>query len=670
MTSIDNVNDIDPRVQFTAAAAQAAFDFDFPIFQDADIKVYVDNVLKVLTTHYTVTGEGDDTGGVVTFVTPLAGGEIVTIYRETVIERVTDFQQNGPFFASAVNDEFDKGTVIMQELRSDLNRSLRIPKTAEVDSEDMLLDVASYANKYLSFDSDGRPAPAVLSSATMTQASVVALLVSNIAQAKLGLALLLGDPRNAAEIAAAITPSTYYRIAGNNPAGLVDRYGPVGTSDDGPTINLAIQAMGNHGTVHLLDLTHSIQTKIINGGRRVHLVGLGEGQSALYWTGGAGPMIEIDNASDSFVMEHLSLDNVGTASVLVQLNGIHFDLNHIRAVPAAAVSAAIIQTSLTETVYHGLIRNSFFSSPDYLVASARALYLARGHTMTVDNCMFSGFTADCLKVGGAAGAVVSNFNLLNSRMEQFSGRATGYPGGDIVIGTDIVAVDALNISGGSTEMAGDSNPLSAGQRSLVLRAVNGGVVQGHSFQGGGVLTAGIDIRTSAAVNVCVHGNEFHNFNGPGIEASGGGRLIDQQIGLNKLGGGTTRIYDDTFTPGVTFGGNAVGMTFSSRIGRFSRQGNLVHYEVILVFSAKGSSTGALRITGLPITSAAATNHEPSASIYGAVLNLIVGHLQAIVVNGDTKLQLFYLGTGSATEFSDVNIANTSELRISGSYWTV
>ncbi len=75
--SIDTVNDLPPRVQYTAAAAQTVFPYTFPIFQDADLVVEVDGSVQTLTTDYTVTGEGDDTGGDVTFVVAMAGGELL-----------------------------------------------------------------------------------------------------------------------------------------------------------------------------------------------------------------------------------------------------------------------------------------------------------------------------------------------------------------------------------------------------------------------------------------------------------------------------------------------------------------------------------------------------------------------------------------------------------------
>ncbi len=174
--SIDNVNDLPPRVQYVASAAQTSFPYTFPIFSDADLVVYVDGVLKSLTTHYTVTGAGDDTGGTINFGTPMTGGEIVTVIRDIAIERTTDISQNGQWQSGVYNDEQDRIFLILQQLKADFKRSLRIPVMAEVDDDDIELTVANFANMYLTFDADGKPTPAALSATAITQEIIGQLL--------------------------------------------------------------------------------------------------------------------------------------------------------------------------------------------------------------------------------------------------------------------------------------------------------------------------------------------------------------------------------------------------------------------------------------------------------------------------------------------------------------
>jgi len=80
------INDIAPRVQYTGDGAQTAFTYPFPIFDDADLAVYVDGELKVASADYTVSGAGADAGGSATFAAAPPDGAIVTLLRDLAVE--------------------------------------------------------------------------------------------------------------------------------------------------------------------------------------------------------------------------------------------------------------------------------------------------------------------------------------------------------------------------------------------------------------------------------------------------------------------------------------------------------------------------------------------------------------------------------------------------------
>lgn len=157
--TIGDVNDITPRIQYTASAAQTSFDVPFPIFADADVVMLVDGVN---TASFTL-GTFGDTGGTLTYTgAALAGGEIVTIYRDTELSRSSDVQANGAFSSDAYNDELDKLYVIVQELRDLLaKRGLRIPLSETVTN--LQLELSPFSNwlgKLLRFNSStGVPEP-------------------------------------------------------------------------------------------------------------------------------------------------------------------------------------------------------------------------------------------------------------------------------------------------------------------------------------------------------------------------------------------------------------------------------------------------------------------------------------------------------------------------------
>ena len=144
-----------PRRQFTVTSPTTEFSFDFNFFQDSDIKVYVDSTLKSLTTHYSVTGEGNDTasnhGGTVTFGSAVDDCT-VTIIRDIAIQRTTDFPASGAFQVDSLNTELDTITAVQQELEDDITRTLRLD--AEDATVAMTLPLkASRVGKILGFNS-------------------------------------------------------------------------------------------------------------------------------------------------------------------------------------------------------------------------------------------------------------------------------------------------------------------------------------------------------------------------------------------------------------------------------------------------------------------------------------------------------------------------------------
>lgn len=118
------VNDVTPRVQYVATAAQTVFVYPFAIFADADLKVYqtlsgvtADDTadLLTLTTHYTVSDAGVTAGGNVTLVTGAAVGDIITIVRDLAVERTTDYQNLGDLASTSFNDDLDKLVMMVQQ---------------------------------------------------------------------------------------------------------------------------------------------------------------------------------------------------------------------------------------------------------------------------------------------------------------------------------------------------------------------------------------------------------------------------------------------------------------------------------------------------------------------------------------------------------------------------
>src|SRR5580692_4981175 len=99
--SLDQVQDQTPSVQYVASAGQTVFPYPFAITQDSDLVVYVNGIAQQTDQGYSLTGQGNDTGGNVISNAGLTAGTIVTLIRDVPIERLTQFSQNGGFSSSA-----------------------------------------------------------------------------------------------------------------------------------------------------------------------------------------------------------------------------------------------------------------------------------------------------------------------------------------------------------------------------------------------------------------------------------------------------------------------------------------------------------------------------------------------------------------------------------------
>ena len=150
------VGDIAPRIQYTGNGTQTAFTYPFPIFNDADLEVYVDSTPELLNTDFTVVGAGLSAGGNITFTAPPASGSLITLRRNIAVQRISDFQQSGVLRAKVLNDELDRLTAEIQQIEEQTTRSLRLkPFDADVNLE--LPDKATRMDRVLSFDQNGQP---------------------------------------------------------------------------------------------------------------------------------------------------------------------------------------------------------------------------------------------------------------------------------------------------------------------------------------------------------------------------------------------------------------------------------------------------------------------------------------------------------------------------------
>ena len=178
----------DARVQYTtnSEGSAGAFTIDFPFFSLDDIKVIV-TIAGTDTTRarvasspnsvqFTVSGTAADdegfTGGSVTLGAAVASA-VVTIFRDIVIERSTDFPTSGAFNIGSLNTDLDKTFAIAQENNTKYDRSIRLAES-DTDVTMLLPNAATRAGKGLVFDSSGNTLSAIVypASASATVSTV------------------------------------------------------------------------------------------------------------------------------------------------------------------------------------------------------------------------------------------------------------------------------------------------------------------------------------------------------------------------------------------------------------------------------------------------------------------------------------------------------------------
>src|ERR1700674_3741444 len=231
--TLSSVPDLLPNIQYVSAGGQTVFPYPFPITLDADLIVVINGVTQPTGLGYTLSGQGNPTGGNLTFPVGQLAGTIITLFRDVEIQRITQIQQNSGFSSTAFNAEFNQIYLIMQQLDEAISFSLQIPNTNNPAPVTTLLPSA-YANSFLGFDANGNPQPVALTSSAITATIIAALLNGGAATVN---STVINIAQTPAEVTAAAVPTNPSFVPGD-----IRRYGATTASVDN---TVAIQAAIN-----------------------------------------------------------------------------------------------------------------------------------------------------------------------------------------------------------------------------------------------------------------------------------------------------------------------------------------------------------------------------------------------------------------------------------------
>lgn len=270
---------------FTSTGVSSSYAPGFYVNSSDQVKVYVAGALKTLGDDYTLDGVGNSAGCTVTGTFPLNAA--VYIERSTPITQLVDTQNNETILEDVLDAEFDKLTMIAQEINDKAGRAILVPRG---ESGVTLAAAAARAGKFLAFDVAGVPYAATGGGGDSGLRSDLAALLS-------GASLMAFS--NAATYAA---NSVGRRLS----RGVYVADAPYSAVGDGVTDDTAAltafwnHAIANPGVPHYLDAKRykiSAELPIINvsgvwiegRGAEIHDVGVLMTGTVILWGGAVSP---------------------------------------------------------------------------------------------------------------------------------------------------------------------------------------------------------------------------------------------------------------------------------------------------------------------------------------------------------------------------------------------
>jgi len=105
------------KTSYTGNGANTEFVFSFPFFQNADVKVAIDNEV-IDTNQYDVNPNNNFSGGTVVFAVAPASGKQIDIFRQISLNRVIDYQPTAKIDPEDLNSDFNFLLAAFQDIQS------------------------------------------------------------------------------------------------------------------------------------------------------------------------------------------------------------------------------------------------------------------------------------------------------------------------------------------------------------------------------------------------------------------------------------------------------------------------------------------------------------------------------------------------------------------------
>ena len=128
--------------------------------------------------------------------------------------------------------------------------------------------------------------------------------------------------------------------------------------------------------------------------------------------------------------------------------------------------------------------------------------------------------------------------------------------------------------------------------------------------------------------------------------------------------------EGTFTPTLTFGGGSTGLTYTTRVGRYTKVGNLVTVFIRVTTANSGSSTGSANISGLPfVSNGASDNYQVAYTGLLASMSGIVSNPFGQIIPSDTTFTFYQTVASSYSTLTNTNFPSGCTVNMEFTYIT-
>ena len=215
------------RKEYTGNGSLTTYAYDFLIFATSDLEVYLNGVRQTLTTHYSVTGAGTDSGGNVVFDTAPAASVAILILSSIPLTQTTNLVANVALAAETLEDNLDKLTRIAQQLKETDGRAIKFSKSSLFENVDIPDPTANY---FLRWNAAATALENVVTAGSVVITPFMETVITSAATALAARRLLLQgvDGANVASATTLVIPADgdFHHVTGTTTCAGIQTIGP------------------------------------------------------------------------------------------------------------------------------------------------------------------------------------------------------------------------------------------------------------------------------------------------------------------------------------------------------------------------------------------------------------------------------------------------------------